>query len=399
MTEYKLLEKQVGITGHYLQFSGVGGIIKQFPEDFIVNEITPSGKILTTGMEIGDDIGGMYVHFTLWKRGLDTNSALKRICNLCGHNEKDFGYAGLKDAQAVTFQRISVWAGQKGCLERINLPDLKVINPIRQKFGIAIGDLIGNHFQVKIRNIQRKVDDLELNSFCSDAETNGFLNYYGLQRFGSKRPILHKFGQYLLEEQYSLAIDLYLGASSEFENENITKIRQMYNEEESLEEIFELFPSAYSFERRMLSGLMKGSSKERIIKSFPMYFLRLAISAYQSFIFNKILSNLHSQGYQILSKMKIPIIGYSTDISKLPLEIKALLQDFLNEDDLTLRSFSHQIKKLSSKGTERAAITKPSRVKMLADYSEDDSIQVHFSLSKGSYGTMFLREVMKNELF
>jgi tRNA pseudouridine13 synthase len=350
-------------------------------------------------MEIGDDIGGMYVHFTLWKRGLDTNSALKRICNLCGHNEKDFGYAGLKDAQAVTFQRISVWAGQKGCLERINLPDLKVINPIRQKFGIAIGDLIGNHFQVKIRNIQRKVDDLELNSFCSDAETNGFLNYYGLQRFGSKRPILHKFGQYLLEEQYSLAIDLYLGASSEFENENITKIRQMYNEEESLEEIFELFPSAYSFERRMLSGLMKGSSKERIIKSFPMYFLRLAISAYQSFIFNKILSNLHSQGYQILSKMKIPIIGYSTDISKLPLEIKALLQDFLNEDDLTLRSFSHQIKKLSSKGTERAAITKPSRVKMLADYSEDDSIQVHFSLSKGSYGTMFLREVMKNELF
>ncbi|MHA2387760.1 MAG: tRNA pseudouridine(13) synthase TruD, partial [Candidatus Hodarchaeales archaeon] len=271
MTEYKLLEKQVGITGHYLQFSGVGGIIKQFPEDFIVNEITPSGKILTTGMEIGDDIGGMYVHFTLWKRGLDTNSALKRICNLCGHNEKDFGYAGLKDAQAVTFQRISVWAGQKGCLERINLPDLKVINPIRQKFGIAIGDLIGNHFQVKIRNIQRKVDDLELNSFCSDAETNGFLNYYGLQRFGSKRPILHKFGQYLLEEQYSLAIDLYLGASSEFENENITKIRQMYNEEESLEEIFELFPSAYSFERRMLSGLMKGSSKERIIKSFPMY--------------------------------------------------------------------------------------------------------------------------------
>jgi tRNA pseudouridine13 synthase len=399
MTEFKPLEKQVGITGYYLKFSGIGGTIRQFPEDFVVNEIIPSGKILTTGSEIGNDVGGMYVHFTLWKRGLDTNSALKKISKLCRYEEKDFGYAGLKDAQAETFQRISVWAGQKECLGRINLPNLKVLNPIRQKFGIAIGDLVGNYFQVKIRTIQREVNRKELSSFCSEAEKNGFLNYYGLQRFGSRRPILHKFGQCLLQGKYSLAIDLYLGYCSEFENENITKLRQMYTKEESIADIFKQFPFTYTFERRMLSGLMKGRSTEKIIKSFPIYFLRLAISAYQSYIFNKMLSSLQDQNNKLLKKMRLPIIGYSTNLSKLPLEIKSLLQDFLIIDDLSLKSFNHQIRKLSSKGTERAAIEKPSRVEFLSNYTEEDSLKVRFSLSKGSYGTIFLREVLKNELF
>ena len=398
MTEYKSLEEQVGISGYYLQFSGVGGIIKQIPEDFIVCEIIPNGQPLTTGREIGEDIGGMYIHFVLWKRGLDTHSALLKIKRLCSLNENDFGYAGLKDAQGVTYQRVSIWNGNKECLGQINLPDLKILNPIRKKFGISIGDLLGNYFQVKIRNIQREMDQEELNSFCSDAESNGFLNYYGLQRFGSKRPILHMFGKYVLREKYSLAVDLYLGGSSEFENEKITKIRQMYAREESLVDVFESFPSRYSFERKMLRGLIKGHSKEKIIKSLPIYFLRLAVSAYQSYIFNQMLSTLNNQNYELLSKTNLPIIGYSTDVSKYPLEIKSFLHDYFSMDDFRLDFFKHKIKKVSSKGTERAAIVKPYKIKALSDYTQDKNIEIHFSLSKGSYGTMFLREFLKNRI-
>ncbi|PWI49177.1 tRNA pseudouridine(13) synthase TruD [Candidatus Heimdallarchaeota archaeon B3_Heim] len=394
MTESASLEEQVGIKGHNLTFAGVGGIIKLLPEDFLVHEILPNGEILYTGDEIGKDVGGMYVHFVLWKRGLDTNSALKRISKLCHHNEKDFGYAGLKDAHAETIQRISVWSGQKECLGDINLPNLKILNPIRQKFGISIGDLVGNRFQVRIRNTQRNVNHSEWKTVCSESESNGFLNFYGLQRFGSKRPILHKFGRYLLQEKYSLAIDSYLGTESKFENEKISSLRKMYVKKESLAEIYALFPYTYSFERRMLSGLMKRSSPEKIIRSFPIYFLRLAISAYQSFIFNKLLSKLHTKRYELLSQLRLPIIGYSTNMSTLPLEIKSLLQDFLAFDNLNLKSFNHEIKKLSSKGTERAAIVKPSDVKITSNLAKNDDVQIHFSLPKGSYGTMFLREVI-----
>ena len=396
MTDVKPLENEVGIKGYILQFSGIGGIIKHSPQDFVVREIIPSGAILTTGEEIGEDSGGMFIHFVLWKQGIDTNSALQKIGRLCNHSDKDFGYAGLKDAQAETLQRISVWSGKKECLKKIKFPNLTIMNPIRQKFSISIGDLIGNHFQVNIRNTQRKMDHSEMKSLCSDAESTGVMNFYGLQRFGSKRPLLHKFGRYLLQERYSQAIDSYLGDYSEFEHENISRLRQMYSKKESLSEIYNLFPSRYSFEKRMLSGLMKRSAPEKIIKSLPIYFLRLAISAYQSYIFNKILSSLYEQRFKLSPQLRLPIIGYSTSLSEYPLEIKSLTQDFLSTDGLNLKSFNHKIKKFSSKGTERSSIVKPSKIQVSSNYTKTNSVQINFSLPKGSYATMFLREVMKN---
>ncbi len=392
------LENQVGIEGYQLQYSGIGGDIKQYPEDFLVQEIIPDGQILTTGKEIGTDVGGMYTHFTLWKRGIDTHSAIKKICTLCHHSEKDFGYAGLKDAQAETLQRISVWSRKKECLEKINLPNLKVLNPIKQKFGISIGDLLGNHFQVKIRNIQRNVSQTELEALCSDIETGGFLNYYGLQRFGSKRPILHKIGLHLIREEYSLAIDTYLGEPSKFEHEKISKLRQMYINEESLTEIYAKFPSTYAFEKRMLSGLIKQNSEEKIIFSLPIYFLRLAISAYQSFLFNKLLSSLHLRKYKLNSDIFLPITGYYTRLTDLPEEMKSLMQEFLLNEELSCKSFKHRIKKLSSKGTMRPAIVKPYNVKIFSESARKNDLQVNFSLPKGSYGTMLLREIIKSGL-
>ncbi len=388
-------EHQVGIYGYFLDFLGIGGSIKNFPEDFIVQEIIPNGKALLSGKEIGDDVGGMYVHFVLWKRGIDTNTAINKIANICHYSEKDFGYAGLKDAQAETYQRISVWAGSKDCLGNINFPNLKIINPIKQKFGVFIGDLIGNRFQVIIRSIQRKVSQSELGEFCSDAESHGFLNYYGLQRFGSKRPIMHKIGRFLLQERYSRAIDSYLGDESESEHERISELRQKYKDNEPLIGIFNEYPRTYTFERRMLSGLMKGHSTKKIVQSFPPYFLRLAVSAYQSFVFNKLLSHLQNQSYKLDPELKLPVIGYSTSLEKTPLEIKSFIQGCLSMDELETASFNQKIKSLNSKGTERFAIVRPADVKLFSDCTVGDNMQVHFSLPKGSYGTIFLREVMK----
>jgi tRNA pseudouridine13 synthase len=396
MIDHPPLENQVGIEGYISRSPGFGGDIKKYPEDFLVQEIIPDGQILKTGKELGTDVGGMYIHFTLWKRGIDTNSAIKKICRLCNHSEKDFGYAGLKDAQAETLQRVSVWSGQKTCLEKINFPNMKILNPIKQKFGISIGDLLGNYFQVKIRNLQRNVSQTELEILCSDIKTQGFLNFYGLQRFGSKRPILHKIGLHLLREEYSLAIDTYLGEVSKFEHETISKLRQMYIEEESLTEIFSKYPSSYFFEKRMLSGLLKQYSEQKIILSLPIYFLRLSISAYQSFLFNQLLSTLHSRKFKLYSELDLPLIGFSTHLTELSEEIESLLQDFLSKDEISPKSFNHRIKKLSSKGTMRPAIIKPSNIKIYLESPQNRNLKVTFGLPKGSYGTMLLRELIKS---
>ena len=389
------LEESTGIKGHLLNFRGIQGIIKQIPEDFIVREILPDGTVIFDGSEIGSDVGGMYTHFVLRKRGLDTYSALRKIAKVCHLEERDFSFAGLKDAQAVSFQRISVWGEQKNCLEKINIPNLKIINPIRQKFSIPLGSLAGNQFQVKIQDISEKIENEQWLKFRREALDKGFLNFFGLQRFGSKRPILHLVGQYLLQGKYSCAIDSYLGAESNFEYEKISSIRERYRSGENPSDLLNEFPRSYSFERTMMNGLIKRKSPERIILSLSQYFLRLAISSYQSYIFNIILQDLHESKYPQLHETEIPLVGYATDLAALNEEIRFAVKDQLNKDNLNLNSFKHRHKLLRTKGFHRIAIVKPTGLKLMLSDSEKNTLQILFNLTKGSYPTMFLREVLR----
>ena len=77
---------------------GVGGEIKRFDEDFVVEELplyAPSGA-------------GTHVYFTIEKRGLPTLAAIQHIARALGRQPRDIGYAGMKDAHGVTRQMLSV---------------------------------------------------------------------------------------------------------------------------------------------------------------------------------------------------------------------------------------------------------------------------------------------------
>jgi tRNA pseudouridine13 synthase len=395
MINNRALEEEVGIKGFFLDFPGIGGIIKASPEDFIVREILPNGSVITDGSEIGNDVGGMYIHFILWKRGIDTYSAIKKIAHFCRLNEGDFGYAGLKDAQAESYQRVSVWIQEKKCLERVNIQDIKILNPIRQKFAIARGDLAGNQFNVVIRDPQRNITVQQWHEIRKEVESDGFLNFFGLQRFGSKRPILHLIGKHILRTDYSDAIDTYIGSTSNLEYEKITKLRQLYRTKRSFEEIYNKFPNSYAFERLMLTGLIKKKKPEGIIRSLPKYFSRLAISAYQSFIFNRILHNILIKKTSIHPNLELPLLGYSTDLTMYDVEIRELIDDFLSKDGLIQQSFKHEYKNFQTKGTQRTAIVKPNNFKVINYFETDKKVQLQFELPKGSYATIFLREIMK----
>ncbi|MHA1941373.1 MAG: tRNA pseudouridine(13) synthase TruD [Candidatus Hodarchaeales archaeon] len=396
MTEISTTEDSVNILNYLLDFPGIGGEIKRFNNDFVVREILPNGEVIFDGSEIGKDIGGMYIHFVLWKSGLDTYSAIRKIKHLCNYQETDFNFAGLKDAQAESLQRISVWQGDKKCLGQIQLPNLKIINPIKQKFAIPIGDLSGNQFQVRIRDPEKTVPKTIWDSFVKEAEEKGFLNYFGMQRFGSKRPTLHLIGKYILQEDYASVLEKYIGTTSKLESEHITKIRLMFKDKVEPSKIYGIFPPNYLFERLMLKGLSKGKSPQDIVFSLPKYILRLSISAYQSYIFNKILSTLdHSQlNPDVIPS--IPLIGYKTELSSFNEDIGNKSADFLSKDGLSVKSFKHKNKIINSKGTDRLAIVKPKNVIVKSIETGLKDIEITFDLPKGSYGTMFVREVIKS---
>src|SRR5438132_3865616 len=81
-------------------FPGIGGALKQRPEDFFVQELPlyePSGQ-------------GEHVYCEVQKIGMTTFEAIKRIADALHVSSRDIGYAGLKDARAITRQIFSVRA-------------------------------------------------------------------------------------------------------------------------------------------------------------------------------------------------------------------------------------------------------------------------------------------------
>ena len=87
------------MAGAYLTGSvpGTGGRLRARPEDFRVEEIPlapPSGD-------------GEHLHLWVEKRGVSTMEALRALCRALGASEAEAGYAGLKDANAVTRQWFS----------------------------------------------------------------------------------------------------------------------------------------------------------------------------------------------------------------------------------------------------------------------------------------------------
>lgn len=50
--------------------------------------------------------------------------------------------------------------------------------------GVNLGDLSGNRFKIVIRDVKEKSDEL-IRSAIDSLKSNGFINYFGLQRFGN----------------------------------------------------------------------------------------------------------------------------------------------------------------------------------------------------------------------
>ena len=81
-------------------------IIKQLPEDFIVEELQPAKLKLSPG-------NCNYKYFWLTKKGLSTLEAIRAISDYLGISKDRIGFAGAKDKKAVTTQLISIRKGKE----------------------------------------------------------------------------------------------------------------------------------------------------------------------------------------------------------------------------------------------------------------------------------------------
>lgn len=73
---------------------------------------------------------------------------------------------------------------------------------------LKLGELNGNRFTIVLRQVNG--DNELIEQSIESLKHNGFINYYGLQRFGTTEIATHEIGKFLLKGNFKHAIDLIL---------------------------------------------------------------------------------------------------------------------------------------------------------------------------------------------
>ncbi len=398
MTNIKY-DQIIGIETFWTKGLGFGGSIRTLPSDFEVREIWKDNLIVGRDSIIPMEPGGLYLHFTLEKRGIDTLQAIRLLSKLLKRPIDDFGYAGLKDGNAITFQRISLWKGkEKDFLEIINKASgIKIYSSSHARYGIKLGSHWGNQFKIIIRNISLRENNLKFRSkiLIQELKEKGNLipNYFGSQRFGGSRLITHLVGRHIVRREWKQAVMTYLATSCSREGPNILlEARKELLETENFKKFqnkLENVRRRLNIERIMTKQLIKRPNDwVGAIQKLHRKEISLFIGAYQSYLFNKCLSHLILEPSDISEiPPNIPLPGWKTCLDNFP-----FLERLLENDRISLADFKSENRRFSAKGALRNSFVK------IIDFKINfirDLANIYFSLPKGSYATVVLREIMK----
>ncbi|OCT49742.1 putative pseudouridine synthase TruD/Pus7 [Cladophialophora carrionii] len=180
------------------------------------------------------DRGGEYLHFSLYKENKDTLEVVSYLTKQLKTNTKTFQFAGTKDRRAVTVQRVSAYRVEAERLAGLNrsLKYAAVGDFEYHKQGLELGDLSGNEFVITLRECQLEASSsdnvagqrkAEIHSYLHTAlhrlREKGFLNFYGLQRFGTFATRTDIVGLHILKGDFKSACDSILEFSPSALNE------------------------------------------------------------------------------------------------------------------------------------------------------------------------------------
>lgn len=382
---------------------GVGGSIKTSPEDFIVEEIMPDGTVLQIDAEIERQGSGNFTHFVLQKKNWNTLDALREIGRKTGCGIKSFGYAGTKDRVAITTQLASVFKKDVGA---VSLKDIKILGSWKSEKKVSLGELLGNRFSIRVKASARK--PAERVSTIYEELGGLFPNYFGPQRFGT-RENTHLVGKHMLKGSFRRACEEYLFGGKDEENEKAKAARENLKSTGDYKKALAEFPEHLTYERLMLLHLSKNPNDyANAIRKVPRGLSLMFVHAYQSYLFNRVLSEKirtgsgtdigeyscweNQFGFPDLERrvdsgyLVGKIVGYESELSDI--EKKILEDEEVRQEDFRMRSFPE----LGSKGTHRVMLCP------IKDFTfNEQDCCFRFSLPSGSYATMVMREFMEQK--
>jgi tRNA pseudouridine13 synthase len=396
---------------------GIGGAIKTREEDFIVDELPlyqASGE-------------GTHTYALIEKKGLATTDALMKIAKALRIRRKNIGFAGLKDTQAVTRQWISIENLDPNLLLQLNFPDVKILQTTRHRNKIRLGHLAANRFNIRIRNFKPPLDQAirQIETILDILTRKGAPNYYGPQRFGSRNDG-HLLGKAVITDQPEEFMDIFLGRPQNDRPTKFTAARTSY-EQGDYEKAIDSWPRLFYEHRNALKELAgSGGNKTAAFNVVDKHLKRFYVSAYQSYIFNKVLvarmphidklmegdmAYKHENGacFRVENPQAEqsrcdafeisptgPIFGKRmTELTGPAAEIE---NPILQEVRELTPNFEH-LDKNAARGGRRPLRFQPKDTTISAGQDDlGEYIQLQFDLPSGCYATILLREITKSNV-
>jgi tRNA pseudouridine13 synthase len=433
-------EKPFGMDLYSTDSIGIGGKLKTRYEDFLVEEIASDRTVISLGAwQEGPakepDVAGKkarYVVFTVQKMGVSTMDVSNILASTLKLSRNQVSYAGLKDKRAVTVQQMSIPSSAVSSLSGVQFSRIDLRDFSYSRRPLQIGDLWGNRFTILMRNLE--VDAESALNAVQAVREKPLLNYFGVQRFGLIRPNTHLVGKFLIKQDFEQAVRIMLCTESSFESDELLEVRRVLAEElVPTDSMIESFPKELDYERTILRELIKHPGEfERALQRISPRILTLMVHAYQSYLFNRLLSQRAASGISIVEPehgdflielnkahsgrdswlfvtditleerinqtrrgeygLALPVPGYATRLP--PTRQTDSLMALLKHEEVVLNDFRNPKMKVldSPGGLHLSSILIDD---LIASHSKE-GLSVSFSLRKGSYATIVLRELMKN---
>ena len=140
------------------------------------------------------------------------------------------------------------------------LKDITLEPLVQSNEGLSLGDLLGNRFDIVIRDPDPADLDSRVQSI-SETVAAGVPNYFGLQRFGAIRPVTHRVGEWILKGDYEQAVLTYVGMEFPGEPEEIKAIRSAFSATRDPAPALHALPVQMNYERAMLHHLVESAGR------------------------------------------------------------------------------------------------------------------------------------------
>ncbi|MCW4016959.1 MAG: tRNA pseudouridine(13) synthase TruD [Candidatus Bathyarchaeota archaeon] len=440
------LEKDLGMEVYSTQSEGIGGKIRTLLDDFVVEELLVNDSLaeVTPPTEEWAPTGeGNYLICVLVKRKWDTFMAVREVAHGLHVSQKRIRFAGIKDTKALTAQHISLQNVSPDKVLGLQIKDIQVY-PQRYSRERMYSQLIkGNRFHITVRGMDNPASVIaeRTNSAIQEIEqVGGVPNFFGHQRFGTIRPNTHLVGKHLTLGDTKDAALAFLAQPTIHEHPEAQEARQYLQDTMNFEEALERFPRFLRYERFMLGHLARYPNDfVGAFRALPRRLRKLFVQAYQSYLFNRFISErirraiplnepqvgdyvnkldengIPTEGWDQATDQNIqditagvnanklcvaaPLVGPNQPPSKgLQGEIEQVI---LEDENVTPEQFKIPfMPEATAEGRVRAVLN-PVWNLVLEEISEDKEnegkqmMKLGFTLNRGSYATVLLREFMK----